>query len=249
MNLDLTGKVALVTGGSQGIGAAVCRELASQGCDTALTFVGQPADAEPVVAAIESAGQRALALTADAASSEATEWAVATTVETLGGLDILVCNAGITRDGVVWKMSDEQWDDVIAVNLRGYFTFIRAAARIFKQQGRGKIVTIASINGLRGKFGQVNYTAAKGGVIAMTKTVARELGKFNVNVNCVAPGMVATEMAEQLAPEFREAAIRETVLGRLATPADVANVVAFLCSDFARHVTGEVVKVDGGQSM
>ena len=249
MKLDLTGKVALVTGGSQGIGAAVCRELAAQGCDTALTFVGEQADAESVVAAIESTGRRALPLLANAADSADTERAVAATVETLGGLEILVCNAGITRDGVVWKLSDEQWDDVIAVNLRGYFTFIRAVAGIFKKQGRGKIVTIASINGLRGKFGQVNYTAAKGGVIALTKTVARELGRFDVNVNCVAPGMVATEMAEQLAPEFREAAIGETVLGRLATPADVANVVAFLCSDFARHVTGEVVKVDGGQSM
>ena len=134
MKLDLTDKVALVTGGSQGIGAAVCRELAAQGCDTALTFVGEPTDAEPVVAAIESTGRRALPLVANAADSADTERAVAATVETLGGLDILVCNAGITRDGVVWKLSDEQWDDVIAVNLRGYFTFIRAAARIFKKR-------------------------------------------------------------------------------------------------------------------
>jgi len=249
MASGLAGKVALVTGGSQGIGAAICRELASQGCDVALTFMGQAADAAPVVAAVESEGRRALPLVADAASSEATEAAVTAVVEALGGLDILVCNAGVTRDGVIWKLSDEQWDEVIAVNLRGYFTFIRAAARIFKSQGGGKIVTVASINGLRGKFGQANYTAAKGGVIALTKTEARELGRYDVNVNCVAPGMVATEMAEQLAPEYREAAIGETVLGRLATPADVAHVVSFLCSDLARHVTGEVVKVDGGQSM
>ena len=144
-------------------------------------------------------------------------------------------------------MSDQAWSDVLAVNLTGYFTFNRAAARLFKDQRSGRIVNISSINGERGKFGQANYTAAKGGVNALTRTLARELGKFGVNVNAVAPGMVATEMAESLAPEFRKAAVRETMLGRLADPQDIAHVVAFLCSDFARHVTGQVVRVDGGQ--
>ncbi len=247
MQLGLDGRVALVTGGSQGIGAAVCVALAEQGCDVALTYVGKPDEADATVGAIEALGQRALPLLADASDTEATDGAVAQTVKELGGLDVLVCNAGITRDGVVWNMSDKAWDDVIAVNLKGYFTFNRAAARIFKDQRRGRIVNISSINGERGKFGQANYTAAKGGVNALTKTLARELGKFDVTVNAVAPGMVATEMAANLPPEFRNNAVRESMLGRLADPADIAHVVAFLCSDFARHVTGQVIRVDGGQ--
>ncbi len=247
LQLGLNDRVALVTGGSRGIGAAVCAELARLGCDVAFTYVGKATEAEATVGAIEAAGRRALPLDADAADSAATDAAVAKTVQDLGGLDILVCNAGITRDGVVWNMSDKAWDDVMAVNLKGYFTFNRAAARIFKDQRRGRIVNISSINGERGKFGQANYTAAKGGVNALSKTLARELGKFNVTVNAVAPGMVATEMAANLPPEFRNAAVRESMLGRLADPADIAHVVAFLCSDFACHVTGQILRVDGGQ--
>ncbi|MEN8007666.1 MAG: SDR family NAD(P)-dependent oxidoreductase [Candidatus Krumholzibacteriota bacterium] len=247
LQLGLNDRVALVTGGSRGIGAAVCRELARQGCDVALTYVGEPGEADETVGAIEKLGRRALPLEADAADSAATEDAVTRTVAELGGLDMLVCNAGITRDAVVWNMSDKAWDDVLAVNLTGYFTFNRAAARLFKDQRRGRIVNISSINGERGKFGQANYTAAKGGVNALTRTLARELGKFDVTVNAVAPGMVATEMAAGLAPEFRNAAVRESMLGRLADPADIAHVVAFLCSDFSRHVTGQVIRVDGGQ--
>jgi len=247
MKLGLDDRVALVTGGSRGIGAAVCVELARQGCDVALTYVGEPGEADDTVAAIEGLGRRVLPLLADAADSTATEEAITRTVTELGELDILVCNAGITRDAVIWNMSDRAWDDVLAVNLKGYFTFNRAAARLFKDRRRGRIINISSINGERGKFGQANYTAAKGGVNALTRTLARELGKFDVTVNAVAPGMVATEMAEGLAPEFRNAAIRESMLGRLADPADIANVVAFLCSDFAKHVTGQVIRVDGGQ--
>jgi 3-oxoacyl-[acyl-carrier protein] reductase len=247
MNLGMEGQVALVTGGSRGIGAAVAVELARHGCDVALTFVGEPEEAAETVAAIEDLGRRALPLVANAARSSETEDAVARTIAALGGLDILVCNAGITRDAVVWNMSDQAWSDVLSVNLTGYFTFNRAAARLFKDQRRGRIVNISSINGERGKFGQANYTAAKGGVNALTRTLARELGKFGVNVNAVAPGMVATEMAESLEPEIRKAALRETVLGRLADPQDIAHVVVFLCSRYARHMTGQVVRVDGGQ--
>ena len=247
MQLGLTGRTALVTGGSRGIGAAVCVELARQGCDVALTFVGEPGEADATVHTIEGLGRRALPLVADAADSAASDEAVDRTVTELGGLDILVCNAGITRDAVVWNMSDQAWDDVLAVNLKGYFNFNRAAARLFKDRRRGRIVNISSINGERGKFGQANYTAAKGGVNAMTRTLARELGKFQVTVNAVAPGMVATEMASNLEPEFRNSAVRESMLGRLADPADIAHMVVFLCSDFARHVTGQVIRVDGGQ--
>jgi 3-oxoacyl-[acyl-carrier protein] reductase len=146
-------------------------------------------------------------------------------------------------------MSEEQWDTVINVNLKGYFNYNKAAAAVFKDQKSGKIVNISSINGLRGKFAQSNYAASKGGEIAMSKSLAKELGKFNVNVNVVAPGMVMTDMAYSIPQEFLAAAMDETVVGRFATPEECANVVAFLCSDKSRHVTGEVIKVDGGQYM
>ena len=247
MMLGLTGKVAIVTGGSRGIGASVALELARQGCDVALTYQGRAAAAAQVAAKIEEMGRRALPLKADVTSCEITDSTVEKVVAELGGLDILVCNAGITWDGVIWKMSEKQWDDVIATNLKGYFTYNRAAARIFKDQRSGKIVNISSINGLRGKFGQTNYSASKGGNNALSKALAKELGKFNVNVNVVAPGMVATEMAAEIPAEFLNAAVQDTVLGRIAACEDVAHVVAFLCSDFSRHITGEVIKVDGGQ--
>ena len=247
MMLGLEGKVAIITGGSRGIGAAVSLELARHGCDVALTYRGRKDAADAVAGKIEKMGRRALALQANVSNTEETDRAVAEVVEKLGGLDILVCNAGITWDGVIWKMTDEQWDSVLDTNLRGYFTYNRAAARIFKDQRGGKIVNISSINGLRGKFAQSNYSASKAGNNALTKALAKELGKFNVNVNAVAPGMVATEMADSIPQEFLDAAVSDTVLGRIASSADVAHVVAFLCSDYARHVTGEVIKVDGGQ--
>ncbi len=247
MMLGLDGKVAIVTGGSRGIGASIALELARNGCDVALTYRGRADAAAEVAGQIEKMGRRALPLQADVTSCEETDSTVAKVVAELGGLDILVCNAGITWDGVIWKMSEKQWDAVIATNLKGYFTYNRAAARIFKDQRSGKIVNISSINGLRGKFGQTNYSASKGGNNALSKALAKELGKFNVNVNVVAPGMVATEMAADIPPEFLNAAVQDTVLGRIASCEDVAHVVAFLCSDFSRHITGEVIKVDGGQ--
>ncbi len=247
MNLGLEGKVAIVTGGSRGIGAAISLELARQGCDVALTCQGRIDAANEVAAKIEEMGRRALALKADVTSVEETETTVNRVVEELGGLDIMVCNAGITWDGVIWKMSEKQWDAVIATNLKGYFTYNQAAARHFMEQRSGKIVNLSSINGLRGKFGQTNYAASKGGNNALTKALAKEMGKFNVNVNAVAPGMVATEMAATIPPEFLNAAVKDTVLGRIASSEDVAHVVAFLCSDYSRHITGEVIKVDGGQ--
>jgi len=173
--------------------------------------------------------------------------AVAVTLESLGRLDLLINNAGINKDGVVWKMTEAQWDAVIDVNLKGCFNFIRAVAPIFKEQKSGKIVNITSINGMRGKFGQANYAASKAGIIGLTKTVARELGKFNVNVNAIAPGMVETEMMRVLPQDVKDKSISETVLERVAQPEDIAHVVTFLCSDYARHITGEVIKVDGGQ--
>ncbi|MGA9837420.1 MAG: SDR family NAD(P)-dependent oxidoreductase, partial [Gemmatimonadaceae bacterium] len=164
-----------------------------------------------------------------------------------GRLDILVANAGVARDAVIWKMTELQWDEVLDVNLKGCFAYCRAIAPILRAQRRGRIVTIASINGLRGKFGQSNYAASKAGVIALTKSLARELGGAGVTVNCVAPGLVRTEMTAALPAEIVDNAKRESALGRVAEPEDVAQVVTFLCSAQARHVTGMVIKVDGGQ--
>ncbi|MDP6418604.1 MAG: 3-oxoacyl-ACP reductase FabG [Candidatus Krumholzibacteria bacterium] len=247
MNLGLENRKALVTGGSRGIGESISLVLAEQGCDVALTCRGRIEAAEAVAGKIKALGRRGLAIQTDVADFQAAEDTVRSVADQLGGLDILVCNAGITWDGVIWKMSEEQWDAVIDTNLKGYFNYNRAAAQIFRDQKSGKIVNLSSINGLRGKFAQSNYSASKGGNNALSKALARELGKFNVNVNAVAPGMVMTEMAESIPPEFLNKAINETMLGRIASPEDVANVVAFLCSDFARHITGEVIKVDGGQ--
>ena len=247
MDLGLKGKNAIVTGGSMGIGTAVALGLAAEGCNVAINYRRHDAEANEVVQQIEALGCRGLAVKADVADFNDAQRMVDTVVQEFGRLDILVCNAGINRDGVIWKMSEDQWDTVINVNLKGYFNYNRAAAAQFVQQKGGKIVNISSINGLRGKFGQTNYAASKGGEIAMSKSLARELGKFNVNVNVVAPGMVMTEMARSIPPEFLNKAIDETVLGRISTPEECADVVVFLCSDRARHITGEVIQVDGGQ--
>jgi len=247
LNLGLEGKGAIVTGGSLGIGRAIAIELAREGCHVAVNYRRHDDEAKAVVAEIEQLGRKGLAVKADVASFADAEAMVARVAETFGRFDILVCNAGITWDGVIWKMSEEQWDRVITVNLKGYFNYNKAAAIHFKDHKYGKIVNISSINGMRGKFAQANYAASKGGEIALSKSLARELGKFNVNVNVVAPGMVLTDMMQNLAPEFTAKAMAETVVGRFATPEDVAHLVAFLCSDRSRHVTGEVIKIDGGQ--
>jgi len=247
MTLEFAGRVALVTGAGRGIGAAIARELGREGCDVALVDLGAFEGAETTAGTIRGMGRRAIALRADVTDLRAAENAVAATVHALGRLDILVCNAGITRDAMVWKMTEEAWDQVLDVNLKGCFTFCRAAAPVFRTQQQGRIVTMASINGLRGKVGQSNYAASKAGIVALTKSLARELGPSGVTVNCVAPGMVATEMTVALPTEVVEKARMESAVGRIGQPEDVAHVVAFLCSDRARHVTGEVIKVDGGQ--
>ncbi len=247
MNLGLKGKGAIVTGGSLGIGAAIAIELGREGANVAVNYRRHDTEAKQVVAEIEKLGSKGLAVKADVSSYNDAVKMVQTVQEQFGRLDILVCNAGITWDGVIWKMTEEQWDTVIGVNLKGYFNYNKAAAMVFKDQKYGKIVNVSSINGLRGKFAQANYAASKGGEIAMSKSLARDLGAFNVNVNVVAPGMVLTDMMDNLAPEFKNKAMAETVVGRFATPQDCAHLVAFLCSDLSRHITGEVIKIDGGQ--
>lgn len=242
--MSLNDRVALVTGGAAGIGRAIALALAAHGADVALI---DRQSAEATAAEVRARGRRALTVSADVAEFAEADRAVAETLSQLGRVDILINNAGINKDGVVWKMTEEQWDAVLDVNLKGSFNFIRAVAPLFKTQGSGKIVNITSINGMRGKFGQANYAASKAGLIGLTKTVARELGKFNVNVNAIAPGFIETEMAQAMPPEAKEKALAEIVLGRMGQPEDVAQVVVFLCSEAARHITGEIIKVDGGQ--
>ena len=247
MDLGLAGKSAVVTGGSMGIGTAIALALAREGCNVAINYRRHDTEAKEVVRQIEEMNRKGLAIKADVSSFADAEKMVQTVIKEFGGLDIMVCNAGINWDGVIWKMSEKQWDAVINVNLKGYFNYNKIAATVFKDQKGGKIVNVSSINGIRGKFGQTNYSAAKGGEIAMSKSLARELGKFNVNVNVVAPGMVMTDMARNIPPEFLNKAVDETVLGRIASPEDCADLVVFLCSNRARHITGEVIKIDGGQ--
>jgi len=247
VDLGLDGKAAIVTGGRSGIGAAIARRLAREGCDVAIVDRLIDEQARQVLREIEASGRSGLAIEADVSDFAGAEESVREVVSTFGRLDIMVCNAGINRDGVIWKMSEEKWDEVIDVNLKGCFNYCRAAAQVFRERGSGKIVIIASVNGLRGKFGQTNYSASKGGEIALAKALARELGRYDVNVNVVAPGMVLTDMTRDLPREVQDRAIEESVLGRIADPEDCADVVTFLCSDRARHVTGEVIKVDGGQ--
>jgi 3-oxoacyl-[acyl-carrier protein] reductase len=245
--VELEGKSAIVTGGSLGIGSACALDLAKNGANVALNYRKHDAEARAICDQINAMGRRGLVVKADVASFKDAESMVATVVKEFGHIDILVNNAGVNRDAVIWKMTEEQWDEALAINLKGYFNYTRAVAPFFKEQGSGKIVNITSINGLRGKFGQANYTAAKAGIIGLTKTVARDLARFNVNCNAVAPGLIETDMMKQAPDDVRQKALADIVLGRLGKPEEVAYLVSFLCSERARHITGEVIKVDGGQ--
>lgn len=245
MNLGIEGRAALVTGGASGIGAAAAVALAREGCDVTIVDLapGGP------FAAIEALGRRARGVQADVRDHAGAVRVVEAARASFGRLDLLVCCAGVTADAPSWRMTEAQWDDVLAVNLKGAWNYNRAVAGAFREQRGGRIVNIASINGLRGKFGQANYAASKAGMIGMSKTLARELGKYDVNVNVVAPGLVTTAMTRDLPAEVVEAAVKESALGRAGTPEACAEVIVFLCSEPARHITGAVVRVDGGQYM
>lgn len=246
-SIYLEGRSAIVTGGSLGIGTAIALKLAEFGANVAINYRKHKEEAEEVIKKVKAMGRKGLVVQADISNFSDAGKMVNDVKKEFGGLDILVNNAGINWDGVIWKMTEEQWDSVIDINLKGYFNYIRAVAPIFREQKSGKIVNVTSINGLRGKFGQANYSASKAGIIGLTKTVARELGKYGINVNAVAPGLIETGMMKQATEEVRKMAIEEIVLKRIGLPEEVADVVAFMCSEMARHITGEVIKVDGGQ--
>jgi NAD(P)-dependent dehydrogenase (short-subunit alcohol dehydrogenase family) len=237
---------AIVTGGARGIGAAIARRLAQEGLAVALLDIDR-AGAEETAASIASeSGVAAVGIECDVSDRQRVAAAVAEAAEALGGLDTVVANAGITRDAFLHKMTDEQWDEVIAVHLTGTFVCLRAAAPFLRAEGPGRIVCISSVSAATGNLGQANYSAAKGGLIALVKTLARELARAGTTVNAVRPGFIETAMTRSLPAEVREALLAATPLGRAGQPEDVAGTVAFLVSDDAAFVTGATIEVNGG---
>ncbi len=245
ISIDLGGQVALVTGAARGLGRTIAVSLAGAGAKVACVDVDAEGLAE-TVAGIEAAGGTAISIAGDVTNSTRVAEIVAEVTGKWDAFDVVVNNAGITRDGLIMRMKDDQWDSVIAINLRGTFLFTRAAAKVMMKRRRGRIINIASVSGLMGNPGQANYSASKAGVIGLTRTVARELAPRNVTVNAVAPGFIATEMTAKLGEEVLTEVRKQIPLGRLGEPQDVADAVLFLASEAAGFITGHVLTVDGG---
>ncbi len=245
MQIDLTNKVALVTGSTRGIGREIATVL--RGCGARVAVVGR--EKEKAEAAALALGGGAIGFACDVSDSSAVAQLVADTESAFGSLDILVNNAGLTRDNIVMRLKDDDWDAVLDANLRGAFATIRAASKGMMKRRWGRIINISSVVGLIGNKGQANYAASKAGLIGLTKTVAKELASRNILVNAIAPGFIETEMTDAMTPEARKGLIDAIPLGRLGSPADVAQAVAFLSSDYASYITGQVLVVDGGMVM
>ncbi len=245
----LTGKVALVTGASRGIGAAIAKRLASEGATVVINYQSSAEAAQQVAADIIAAGGQALAVQADVSKLDQATEMIKGVQKQFGRLDILVNNAGTTRDNVIMMMKEEDWDLVIDTNLKSAWNCCKAASRIMLRQSSGRIINITSVAGIAGNGGQSNYSASKAGMIGLTKALAKEIGPRNVTVNAVAPGFVPTDLTQALIEQMKDAILEHTSLRRLGTVEDVANVAAFLASDDASFVTGQVIAVDGGMVM
>ena len=247
--IDLSGKSAIVTGGSRGIGKQIALRLAQQGADVCLSYVSNAAAAQQTAKEIEALGRKALAVQANVADPEAAEALVKAALEAFGKVDILVNNAGITRDDLIMRMTAEAWREVLETNLFGAFYTLKAVTRPMLRAKRGRIIQITSVSGQAGQMGQANYSSAKAGLIGLTKAAARELGSRGITVNAVAPGFVLTELTEGLSDDLKQQITDRTPLARFGTTEEVAYAVAFLASDEAAYITGQVLAVDGGLVM
>ncbi|WP_042144893.1 3-oxoacyl-[acyl-carrier-protein] reductase [Paucisalibacillus sp. EB02] len=245
----LTGKTAIVTGGSRGIGRSIALELAKNGANIVVNYAGSEAKAQAVVEEIEELGVKAFKVQADVADEQQVKEMVKFTTDTFGSVDILVNNAGITRDNLLMRMKETEFDQVINTNLKGVFVCTKSVTRQMMKQRSGRIINVASIVGVSGNPGQANYVAAKAGVIGLTKTTAKELASRNILVNAIAPGFISTDMTDQLTDEQRDSMLGLIPLAKLGEPEDVAKVVRFLASDDANYITGQTIHIDGGMVM
>lgn len=249
INFNLANKVALVTGGSRGIGRQIVLQLAQSGADVAFTYRSRVEEANTLVAEIQKLGRKAAAFQSNAADTNQSNEVVQSVIKDFGKLDILVNNAGITKDGLLMRMSEQDWDDVIQTNLKSVFNFTKAVCRQMMGQQSGKIVNIASVVGVVGNAGQANYVASKAGVIGFTKSLAKELASRNIQVNAIAPGFIETDMTEKLNEKQKEAILSIIPQKRIAKPEEIASVVCFLASEGANYITGQTINVDGGMAM
>lgn len=246
--MDLTGKVTLITGGAQGIGKEIALKFADAGSDLIICDVNQEV-LDQTCTEIKKIGRECLVVKADVTRSDQVDEVVTKSLDKYKRIDILINNAGITRDNLLARMSEEDWDLVLLVNLKGVFLFAKAVAKTMMKQRQGRIINIASVIGLMGNAGQANYAASKGGVIALTKTMAKELAKRNITVNAIAPGFIKTAMTDKLKDEYKEAMLKMIPLARLGDPQDIADAALFLSSEYSNYITGQVLTVDGGMVM
>lgn len=249
--MKLEGKNAVVTGGGRGVGRAICLAFAKEGANVVVNYAGNQKAADEVVEMIKAMGRKAVAVQGDVAKEEDAIKIIETCVQNFGSIDILVNNAGISKPAMLHKMTVDVWDQVVNVQMRGPWLCIKAASKYFMQQNYGRIVNVTSVAGMVGTIGQINYAAAKGGVVTLTKSAARELAKYNVTCNCISLGIVTTEMTTTLQQDekLREIYTRRILLGRYAEPEDVAPAFVFFASDDSRYITGQVLPVDGGYGM